>query len=289
MKKDVTMTIAITGATGQLGRLAVSAILRREPGADLVALVRDLDRGADLGVPLRQADYHHPETLRAALAGVDVLVLVSSSDFNDRAGQHRNVIDAAKAAGVGRIVYTSILKGAASPLMLAPDHVATEAALAASDIPGTILRNGWYTENYTGSLGAALQAGALIGAAGDAVLSTAPRADYAEALAVAALDAGMAGKTCELGGQGHTLAELAAEVSRQTGRDIPYVDMDEATYRDTLVSFGLPAPMAAAIADADAKARDLGALTDDSGALAQLIGRPATPLSVSVAAALAAL
>lgn len=283
------MKIAMTGATGQLGRLALSAIRRRDADADLVALVRDLDRGADLDVPLRQADYHHPEVLRAALDGVDVLVLISSSDFNDRAGQHRNVIDAAVAAGVGRIVYTSILKGAASPLMLAPDHVATEAALAGSGIPATILRNGWYTENYTGSLGAALAAGAMIGAAGDAVLSTAPRADYAEALAAAALDAGTAGKTYELGGQGHTLAELAAEVSRQTGRDIPYVDMDEATYRDTLLSFGLPAPMAAAVADADAKARDMGALTDDSGALARLIGRPATPLSVSVAAALAAL
>lgn len=283
------MTIAITGATGQLGRLTISAIQRRAPGADLIALVRDPERAADLGVPLRQADYHQPETLRAALARVDVLVLISSSDFNDRAGQHRNVIKAAQAAGVGRIAYTSILKGAASPLLLAPDHVATEAVLAASGISATILRNGWYTENYTGSLGAALQAGAMIGAAGDAVLSTAPRADYAEALAVAALDATTAGQTYELGGAGHTLAELAAEVSRQTGRAIPYVDMDEATYRDTLASFGLPDAMAAAIANADARARDSAALTDEGGALERLIGRPATPLAVSVAAALAAL
>jgi NAD(P)H dehydrogenase (quinone) len=281
--------IAITGATGQLGRLAISSILRRDPAADLVALVRDLDRAGDLDVPLRQADYHQPETLRAALFGVDVLVLISSSDFNDRAGQHRNVIDAAKATGVGRIVYTSILKGAASPLILAPDHIATEAALAASGVSATILRNGWYTENYTGSLGAALAAGAMIGAAGDAMLSTAPRADYAEALAVAALDASTAGQTYELGGAGHTLVELAAEVSRQTGREIPYIDMDEATYRETLLSFGLPAPMAAAVADADAKALAVGALTDTSGALERLIGRPATPLSVSVAQALAAL
>jgi NAD(P)H dehydrogenase (quinone) len=199
------------------------------------------------------------------------------------------VIDAAKAAGVGRIVYTSILKGAASPLMLAPDHIATEAALAASGVSATILRNGWYIENYTGSLGAALAAGAMIGAAGNAVLSTAPRADYAEALAVSALDAGTAGQVYELGGAGHTLAELAAEVSRQTGREIPYVDMDEATYRDTLLSFGLPAPMAAAVADADAKALAVGALTDTSGALERLIGRAPTPLSVSGAAALAAL
>ena len=282
-------TIAITGATGQLGRLAISAILRRDPGADLVALVRDPGRAADLGVALRQADYHQPQSLRAALGGVDVLVLISSNDFNDRVGQHRNVIAAAVAAGVGRIVYTSILKGAASPLMLAPDHVATEAALAVAGIPATILRNGWYVENYTGSLGAALAAGAMIGAAGDARLSTAARADYAEALAVAALDAGTAGQTYELGGAGHTLAELAAEVSRQTGRVIPYVDMDEASYRETLVSFGLPAPMAAAVANADARARDMGALTEDGGALARLIGRPATPLAVSVAAALAAL
>ena len=282
-------TIAITGATGQLGRLAISAILHRAPDTDLVALVRDPHRAADLGVPLRQSDYHQPETLHAALDGVDVLVLISSSDFNDRAGQHRNVIAAAKAAGVGRIVYTSILKGAASPLMLAPDHVVTEAALAESGISATVLRNGWYTENYTGSLGAALQAGAMIGAAGDAVLSTAPRVDYAEALAVAALDPATSGQTYELGGAGHTLADLAAEVSRQTGREIPYVDMDELTYRETLLSFGLPAAMAAAVADADARARDSGALTDDSGALERLIGRPATPLPVAVAAAIATL
>ena len=282
-------TIAITGATGQLGRLALAATLRRDPAAQVVALARDPQRAADLGVPVRQADYHDPAGLRAALQGVDVLALISSSDFNDRAGQHRRVIDAARAAGVGRIVYTSILKGDRSPLMLAADHVATEAALAASGIPATILRNGWYTENYTGSLGAALAAGALIGAAGEAVLNTATRADYAEALAVAVLDAGMAGQTCELAGAGHSLSDLAAELSRQTGKTIPYVDMDEATYRDTLVSVGLPAPMAAAIADADARARDAGALGDDSGTLARLIGRETTPLSVAVAAALAAL
>jgi NAD(P)H dehydrogenase (quinone) len=284
----MTMTIAITGATGQLGRLAITAIQRRDPGAPLVGLVRDPARGADLGIELRQADYHAPDTLGAAMAEVRVLVLISSNDFNDRAGQHRRVIDAAKAAGVERIVYTSILKGDASPLLLAADHVVTEGALAASGISATILRNGWYTENYTGSLGAALAAGAMIGAAGHAVLNTAPRADYAEAVAVAALDARTAGKIYELGGQGHSLADLAAEVSRQTGRTIPYVDMSEADYGAALVSFGLPAPMAAAIADADARARDAGALSDDSGDLARLIGRPATPLAAVVKAALAA-
>lgn len=283
------MTIAITGATGQLGRLTLAAIRRRDPGADLVALVRDPARGADLGVPLRQADYHQPATVRAALDGVDVVVLISSSDFNDRAGQHRHVIDAAKAAGVGRIVYTSILKGRASPLLLAADHVVTEAALGASGLSTTILRNGWYTENYTGSLGAALQAGAIIGAAGEAVLNTAARADYAEALAVAALDAELAGQVFELAGPGYRLADLAAEVSRQTGREIPYVDMDEASYREALLSFGLPAPMAAAVADADARARDAAALSDDSGSLARLIGRAPTPMAEVVRAALAAL
>lgn len=283
------MTIAITGATGQLGRLAISAIRRRDPAATLVALVRDVERATDLGVPRRHADYHQSETLAPALAGIGTLVLISSSDFNDRAGQHAHVIDAAKAAGVRRIVYTSILKGDASPLLLATDHIVTEAALAASGIPATILRNGWYTENYTDALGAALEAGAIIGAAGEAVLNTASRADYAEALAVAALDDTTAGQIFELAGQGHSLADLAAEVSRQTGREIAYLDMDEASYRETLVSFGVPAAMAAAVADADAKARDTGALRDDSGALARLIGRLATPLAESVAKALAKL
>ena len=160
-------TIAVTGSTGQLGRLAIAALRRRAPEAGIIALARSPASAADLGVTVRNADYTRPETLPAALAGVDVLVLISSNDFNDRVGQHRAVIDAAVAAGVGRILYTSLLRADRSAMLLAADHVATEAAIHASGLSATLLRNGWYTENQTGSLAGALAAGVLIGSSGE--------------------------------------------------------------------------------------------------------------------------
>lgn len=278
-------TIAITGATGQLGRLAIADLQAR--GAAPVALARHPDRAADLGVEVRHFDYIAADP--ASLRGVEVLVLVSSNDFNDRVGQHRNAIAAAQAAGVGRIVYTGILKGPASPMVLAQDHIPTEAALAASGLAVTVLRNGWYTENYTGSLGAALGAGAMIGAAGAGRLSLAARADYAAAIAVTALDSAHAGQAYELAGDtALTLADLAAEVSRQTGRNIPYNDLPQDVYAGILASFGLPEVLARALADSDAKGAQ-GSLFDDSRTLSRLIGRPTTPVADTVRAALAAL
>lgn len=279
------MTIAVTGATGQLGRLAIAA-LKARGATDVIALVRDPAKGADLGVSLSPFDYHRPETF-GALEGVDTLVLISSNDFNDRAGQHKAVIAAAKAAGVGRIVYTSLLKGDASPMvMLASDHIATEAALAASGLATTILRNGWYTENYTGALGAALEHGAILGAAGEGKVSTASRADYAEAIAVTAMDDAHAGKVYELAGDtSYTLAELAAEVAAQSGKPVAFVNLPQADYAKALEGFGLPAGFAAVLAECDAVAGQ-GALYDDSHTLSKLIGRPTTPMADSVRAAL---
>lgn len=283
------MKIAVTGATGQLGRLAIQALKARVPADQIVGLTRNPAATADLGVALRAADYHKPETLASALAGVDVLVLISSNDFNDRTGQHANVIDAAKAAGVGRIVYTSLLKGEESPLILVQDHIVTEADLRASGVAYTILRNGWYTENYTGSLGGALAAGAMIGSFGDGRISTAARADYAEAIAVTATGSGHEGKVYELAGdEAYTLAEMAAEVSRQTGKTIPYNSLPQDVYQGILQSFGLPEALCVALADSDAKGA-LGYLFDDSKTLSKLIGRPTTPMAKTVADALAAL
>ncbi len=255
----------------------------------LVGLTRNPAAATDLGVALRAADYHKPETLAPALAGVDVLVLISSNDFNDRTGQHANAINAAKAAGVGRIVYTSLLKGEASPLILVQDHIATEADLKASGVPYTILRNGWYTENFTGSLGGALAAGAMIGSFGDGRITTAARADYAEAIAITATASGHEGKIYELAGDdAYTLADMAAEVSRQTGKTIPYNSLPQDVYQGILQSFGLPEDLSAALADSDAKGAQ-GFLFDDSKTLSKLIGRPTTPMAKTVADALAAL
>ncbi|HMS94252.1 MAG TPA: SDR family oxidoreductase [Tabrizicola sp.] len=278
----MTATIAITGATGQLGRLAIAALQAR--GATPIALVRDPAKAADLGAETRAFDYTAADP--ATLNGVDTLVLISSNDFNDRAGQHRNVIAAAKAAGVGRIVYTSILKGDASPMILAQDHIATEAALAKSGIPTTVLRNGWYTENYTGALSAAIQHGAIIGAAGEGRVSSAARKDYAEAIAVTALDAAHAGKTYELAGDAsHSGADLAAVVAKASGKPVAYVSMPQGDYAKALQGFGLPEGFATVLADSDAQAAK-GALQDDSRTLSRLIGRPTTPFAETVAAAL---
>lgn len=277
------MTIAITGATGQLGRLAIAAIKAR--GGSAIALARDPAKAADLGVETRAFDYTKADP--AALQGVKTLVLISSNDFNDRAGQHREAINAAKAAGVGHVIYTSILKGDQSPMILAQDHIATEAALKASGLGHTVLRNGWYTENYTGSLGAALAHGGMAGSAGEGRVSTATREDYAEAIAAVALDAAKQGKVYELAGDtAYTLAEMAAEVSRQSGKAIGYASLPEADYAGMLMGFGLPEGFAKVLADSDAQAAK-GALFDDSKTLSRLIGRPTTPMAETVKQALA--
>lgn len=276
-------TIAVTAATGQLGRLAIAALIAR--GERPIALARSPEKAADLGVEVRAFDYTAPDA--AALAGVDVLVLISSNDFNDRAGQHGSVIAAAKVAGVERVIYTSILKGDASPMLLAQDHRATEAALKASGLTYTLLRNGWYLENLTGSLAAALAHGAVIGSAGEGLFSAAARADFAEAIAVTAATEGHDNAVYELASDtAFTMAEFAAELGRQSGKAMRYDSLPEATYADILIGFGLPEGFARILADSDAKAAQ-GALHDDSGTLSRLIGRPTTPMAEGIAQALA--
>jgi NAD(P)H dehydrogenase (quinone) len=278
------MIIGMTGATGQLGRLVVTHLKTQTPARHIIGLVRTPAKGADLGITLRQTDYDQPETLVPALTGIDTLLLISGNEMGQRASQHRNVIAAAKRAGVGRVVYTSLLRADTSTLSLAGEHHATEQLLRGSGLPYTILRNGWYIENYTGSIGGALAGGAFIGSAGDARIAAAARQDYAEAAVVALLDAAHTGKTYELAGDtAFTLTELAAEISRRAGRTIPYEDLPPEAYAAALSGFGLPAPVAQAIASWDVEA-SRGALFDDGRQLSRLIGRPTTPLSTLVAA-----
>lgn len=280
------MKIGITGATGHLGRFVVDALRQRQSSADIFALVRSPEKAAYLRIIARRADYDEPDTLDKALAGIETLLLISSNEVGRRASQHENVIAAAKRAGVDRIVYTSLLHADRSTLSLAGEHRATELMLTESGVTFTILRNGWYTENYTGSIPGALARGAFLGAAGDARISSATRADYADA-AVAVLTAGdHVGKIYELAGDdAFTLEELAAEVSRQTDKTIPYRNLSEADYARALSELGLPPPVASAIAGWDVAASK-GALFDDSHQLSALIGRSTTPLAVAVAEAI---
>lgn len=274
--------IAISGATGNLGRLVIGALTGKVPASEVVALARTPAKAANLGVAVREADYDRPDTLTRALAGVDTLLLISGNEVGKRVAQHRAIVDAAKQAGVGRIVYTSILHADRSPIDLAVEHLATERAVKQSGIPYTILRNGWYTENYASSIAGALAGGGFIGSAGRGRISSAARADYANAAAVVLTTGGHEGKTYELAGdEAWTMEELAAEVSRQTGRSLPYKDLPASEYAAALEGFGLPSPVAQAIAGWDVGASN-GALHDDSRQLSRLIGRGTTPLSAVV-------
>ena len=280
------MKIGITGATGQLGKIVVEKLKVKVNSDKIVALVRTPEKAAKLGVEVREFDYSKPDTLVDSLGGIDHLLLISSSEIGKRAEQHSNVIKAAKAAGVKWIVYTSLLHADTSSLNLAEEHLATEDALKASGIAYTILRNGWYSENYTGSIAGALAGGAFVGSAGDGKISSATRADFAEAAAVVITGKGHEGNVYELAGdEAYTLTDLAAEISRQTGKDIPYKNLPEGEYAEVLKSFGLPEFFATAIASWDTGASK-GDLFDDGKQLSKLIGRPTTSLADAVAQAL---
>ena len=281
--------IVITGASGQLGRLVIHTLLATIPASRIAAVVRSPSKAADLaalGVQVRQGDYGDPASLDAAFAGASRLLLISSSEVGQRLPQHRSAIEAARRAGVELLAYTSLLHADRSPLGLAQEHADTEALLRASGLPHVILRNGWYTENYLAGIPAALSHDALIGSAGAGRIASAARLDYAEAAAAVLLASDQAGKVHELAGdQAYTLAEFAAELSRQTGRQIPYRDLPPETYREALLGAGLPAWLAQLISDSDAGAAR-GALDEGGRALSTLIGRPTTPLAAMIAQAL---
>lgn len=282
--------IVITGATGQLGRLVIDALLKNLPASEIIAAVRSPEKASDLaarGVQVRRADYNDPATLDAAFAGADKLLLISSSEIGRRATQHRAAIDAARRAGVALIGYTSVLHADTSPLGLAAEHRETEVALRESTVPFVLLRNGWYTENYTGNLASALEHGAILGSAGNGRISSAARADYAAAAAIVMTRDAQAGRIYELAGDtAYTLADLAAEVSRQSGKTVVYGNLSEPDYKAALLGVGLPEFVAALLSDSDTGASK-GALFDNGRQLSELLGRPTTPLTTVVAAALA--
>lgn len=281
------MTVAITGITGHLGRLVLAKLKVVGSSQDVIGLARSPARATDLAIPVRETDYEQPATLARALAGIDTLLLISASELGKRARQHRNIIDAAMHAKVERIIYTSLLHADTSTLNLAGEHLETERMLQDSGIPHTILRDGWYTENYTGSLKGTVAGGTLVGSAGAGRIASAARADYADAAVKVLTGHCHDGRTYELAGDtAWTLTDLAAEISRQTGKSIPYKNLPEAEYAAALLGFGVPSDFARAIASWDVSASQ-GALFDDSHVLSKLIGRATTPMSATVAQSLA--
>ncbi len=282
-------TYAVTGASGKLGKLVLAELLEMVEPDEIVALARDPSKLADVaakGVDVRRADYSDVASLDAALAGVDRLLLISGNEPDKRVAQHQAVIDAAGRAGVGFIAYTSILGAPNSPIGLAKGHRATEAALAASELPHAVLRNGWYNENFTGALAAQIEAGVIVGSQGDGRISSASRADYAIAAAQVLVN-GDGGEVLELAGDASwTMDDFAAELSKQSGKDVVYQDLPPAEYAALLEANGLPAPIAAMMADS-AHCTSLGALEDYSKTLNDIIGDNTTPISITINQALA--
>lgn len=286
------MSIVVTGATGHLGRLVVEHLLADGVPADqVVATGRRTERLADLaerGVRVAAVDYAAPETLDAALAGADTVLLVSSSEVGQRVAQHTAVIDAAVRAGVGRLVYTSAPKADTSALVLAPEHKATEEVLRASGLTFTILRNGWYTENYLGDLQQARETGEIVAAAGEGRVASAPRDDFAAAAAVVLRTEGHDDAVYELAGD-HAWGydELAAAATEVLGRPVVYRAVTSEERHAGLVAVGLDEGTAGFVVALDENTRD-GLLAESDGTLARLIGRPTTPLVDALRAALAA-
>jgi NAD(P)H dehydrogenase (quinone) len=280
--------IAITGANGQLGNLVIKGLLETSPADEIVAAVRSPEKAQalkDLGVQVREADYDRPETLAKAFQGVTKLLLISAVVPGERLRQHRAVIDAAKQAGVKVVAYTSLLRADSSNLVLAAEHKATEDYLKDSGVSFILLRNGWYLENHTAAVSAALQNGAIIGSAGEGRFASASRADYAGAAVVVLTQPGHENKIYELAGDSAvTLGDLAAEVTKQTGVQVDYRNLSAAEYEAALLGFGLPRMIVEVVIDADLKAQQ-GALDSSSHDLSRLLGRPTSALSEAVAAA----
>lgn len=286
------MTVAITGVTGHLGRLVVESLLARIVPADqIVATGRNLSKLADLadqGVQTHASDYNDVDSLREVFSRADRVLFVSGNEVGQRITQHRNVIQAAKDVGVQLIAYTSIANADRTTMQLAAEHQATEQLLAESGVPFALLRNSWYIENYTAQLPTYLEYGAVVGSAGEGRVSAATRADYAEAAAAVMIGEDQAGKVYELGGDdAFTMAELADEVSRASGRPVTYQDLPVEEYTQVLVKAGVPEPYAAALAESD-RGVARGDLLVTSGDLSRLIGHPTTSMAAAVQAAVSA-
>ena len=276
------MSYVVIGATGQLGTLTVTSLLDRGvPAEQIVAAGRSTEKLAELaqlGVRTRQIDLSDRASLDGLFSSEDTVLLISGSELGQRVTQHGNAIDAAAAAGVRRIIYTSAPKADSSALVLAPEHKATEELIAAAGIASTILRNGWYSENYLPTVQQARETGTLLTSAGDGRISSASRKDYAEAAAVALIDESTAGKVYELSGDhAWTQLELADAIGAVIDADVAVVNLAPDEHVSALVSAGIDEGTAGFLVALDGNTRD-GLLGDTSGQLSTLIGRPTTPL-----------
>jgi NAD(P)H dehydrogenase (quinone) len=278
--------IVVTGASGHFGRLVVQGLLEKVPAERIVAAVRTPEKASDLaerGVIVRKADFNEPATLTSAFDGAEKVLLVSGNEFGRRIPQHQAVIEAAEKAGVSHLVYTSAPKADTSAVVLVPDHKATEEIIRSSGLTYTILRNGWYNENFQPNIEQAVRTGGFIGSAGDGRVATAARADLAAAAVAVLTGEGHENKIYELDGEvAWTYADLAAEIGKVTGKEVVYTDLPAEQHRAALATAGLPGPFIEMVVGLDANTKD-GLLSDTSGQLRALIGRSPTPIATTIA------
>lgn len=283
------MRIAICGAAGNMGQHVITQLLKRTAASDIVVIARHAQTGNRIEsdeIEVRHADYLEISSLQQAFADIDKVLLISSSEVGTLAEPHFNVIAAAQLVGIRHFVYTSLLHADSSGVAFAKEHLLTEQALFKSGLTYTILRNGWYTENYISNLKAAIEQCTLVGAAGEGKIASALMCEYAEAAAIVLTTPAHENKVYELAGdQAYTLTDLAAEVSRQTGINVVYVNLDEPDYRERLIHLGIQPATANLLVNADMGAAN-GALFDDSGTLQQLLGRKTVSLEQAVQIAL---
>lgn len=273
------MKIAITGATGQLGHFVIDALLKETKAENIIALVRNIEKAVELkdkGIELRLFDYDQPETLTPALQEVDKLLLISANEVGRRTPQHAAVIDAAKAANVPYIAYTSLLNADTNPLGLAQEHRETESLIKTSGLKYTFLRNNWYSENYLANVQHVAEQGTLYGSAKDGKISSASRQDYAEAAAKVLTSQGHDNKTYELAGStSFTLSDLAGYIAKASGKAVQYQNISPEDYTSALKNAGLPDGLIEVIVDADVQTVK-GAMYSDSKDLENLLGRKTT-------------
>lgn len=280
------MSFVITGATGQLGNLVVQNLLERGVKAgDIVATGRSLDRLEALrALGLRTAvlDYNNPAD--GVINAGDTVLLISGSEVGQRIAQHGNVVAAARAAGAARIVYTSVVRADATSLLVAPKHAATEDAIKDSGLAYTFLRNGWYHDNYQPAFEQARQTGVVVSSARDGRVSSASRADYAEAAAVALIGTGPDNATYELGGDtAWTMRDLAETFAEVLGQQVSLHEVTTDEHVSVLRGAGLDDGTIGFITTLDSNTAD-DTLLVTSGDLSRLIGRRTTPIAEAVRA-----
>ncbi len=279
------MAIVVTAATGQLGSKVVERLLARGvPAEEILATARRPEALADLedkGVRVARLDYDDVDA--EVLSEGDVVLLVSGDKPGSRVPQHESVIRAAAKANAARIVYTSAPAADDTDLVLAPEHAATERLIKESGLPYTLLRNGWYTENYQQAFEQARATGTVVASVGDARVASAARADFADAAAVVLSSDGHEGATYELSGDhAWDFDELAAAFADALDRPVSYEPVSPERHQQILVEAGLDEGTAGFVVALDQNIA-AGLLSVTTGELSRLIERPTTPLAETVA------